>query len=1027
MRIILDVRSDPSQRISANDYCEQVKNANGTERVDLALSVLLEGQHSLPLKNFALQLLNFGSVTLKDGIVPVFGARLWDLLPRLLKPGSPEHGLVQEKLAKVCADAAIREWPEHWPTFAPSLSAVMTNSEFGVLVLTRLVSVLYGNDDDGVPIPYVPSDKKTRLRMAFEESLLVPSLQFLCSVLPSSVNNEALLECFMAFIGWAPFHSENMIAIQRSLLDAKKIEALLVISQAHGTRPELPANICWMFGEEAMQAYHQILTYLTANDDDNEERYELLKGMVEWLSWIGTNCIGKLTSQANKQAFVGLMLALNRLPPLFLRSTLCLFWVALTKNDGNLHFIPCDELLLSIIEMDCLESFRRSPHNPQDFDDAAEFKQAVLATHNRFGECVQHLGSSHEVVQYMCRAIWQPFVSQNTRELVKPVVDSSFLKQWNTVCFFVEALFRGRASREQKKDFVAVILSLPVPQDPLVAQAWISLLKTAMSEMITLGSGEEVPCQDLLLRTFEVLFGFVSGESSKEERARDPYDYINLTARAASAIVRLVEVAKPSLLTPMLPVLVRLTDATLPKARRTDRRVLLEAVLHLSSSQSGMAEVVTLKGIAGAVHGQIDAAVNGLPADAVQPELDEHRSIVQDTLGLMLAVEKQNGQSPSTRDSWEEWVRALIHRLCGPMSLSKKAEDWRETVLVMAWPCLHSLVPIRILLESCLPSYSLKLQAILVKCFLRPLCIGRQFDPVLVSVIRAFCLPVLTTIRNKFTDDDVEVERALGSLRTNVIGLLHDILCIDLKTSAATPDFILEIPTIKAKKHMASTSFVMQLTPSELARRLISQERDGLMQAFLQECASCFEAMANPATLPAIPSACSARITQFLMHYLPMFYTGELLEARYGRSFVNELVLPSILRFLQGSASSLGPEQSTHIIGLLTEIIKWSWLLDIPLPFDSCLLRERFLETQPASAADPIGSCITLKAQRKLVKRILLLNDSTTSQSARLELLQERGASGKSILAKLKNYVETGGTAAPATTLIDEPLTNLFE
>ena len=65
-------------------------------------------------------------------------------LSQLMQPS--EQRLIKEKLAKVIADAAIREWPEQWTHFAEMLKATMTQ-ELSLLILTRLAQILYGDEE----------------------------------------------------------------------------------------------------------------------------------------------------------------------------------------------------------------------------------------------------------------------------------------------------------------------------------------------------------------------------------------------------------------------------------------------------------------------------------------------------------------------------------------------------------------------------------------------------------------------------------------------------------------------------------------------------------------------------------------------------------------------------------------------------------------------------------------------------------------------------------------------------------------
>ena len=172
LSIILDATSDPLQRKAANEFCDSFKTHQ--QSVEIAFC-LLQPSNDLNVRNFALLLLD----SQKNKI---FGRQLWMSLPQLMQPS--EQRLIKEKLAKVIADAAIREWPEQWTDFAEMLKATMTQ-ELSILILTRLAQILYGDEE------FIKMERKSHLKRHFENTLLLPSLQFLAQAVPMSAQNRS--------------------------------------------------------------------------------------------------------------------------------------------------------------------------------------------------------------------------------------------------------------------------------------------------------------------------------------------------------------------------------------------------------------------------------------------------------------------------------------------------------------------------------------------------------------------------------------------------------------------------------------------------------------------------------------------------------------------------------------------------------------------------------------------------------------------------------------------------------------------
>ena len=91
--------------------------------------------------------------------------------------------------------------------------------ELSLLILTRVVQILYGDEE-------FVRERKGRLKTLFENTLLLPSLHFLAQAVPTSAQNRAILDCFEAFVLWAPFPSDHLIGIERQLLLWKEVEVL---------------------------------------------------------------------------------------------------------------------------------------------------------------------------------------------------------------------------------------------------------------------------------------------------------------------------------------------------------------------------------------------------------------------------------------------------------------------------------------------------------------------------------------------------------------------------------------------------------------------------------------------------------------------------------------------------------------------------------------------------------------------------------------------------------------------------------
>ena len=369
LSIILDANSDPTQRKIANEYCDSLKTHE--QSIEVAFC-LLQPSNDLSVRNFALLLLDA-----QKG--KVFGRELWLSLPHLMQPN--EQRLIKEKLAKIIADAALREWPDQWGDFAERLQAMMSE-EFSILILTRLVQVLYGDED------FIKAERKSQLKTLFEETLLLPSLQFLAQTVPTSIQNRVILDCFQAFASWAPFPSDHLIGIERQLLVWREVEALETICNAAATKTDAPPHIAFLYSDEAFSLY----TTLLSSSVNNADQYDFLKAFVTWLCSLGNNFITKIKS--GRESFLSLMLALTRLPPLMLRSTVCMFWIGYTRIEALIPTVPVNELFLTVIELECRESFEASPFNDFDFDSKAGIQAGPDGHQGPLCRCLCALGQA---------------------------------------------------------------------------------------------------------------------------------------------------------------------------------------------------------------------------------------------------------------------------------------------------------------------------------------------------------------------------------------------------------------------------------------------------------------------------------------------------------------------------------------------------------------------------------------------------------------------------------------------------------
>lgn len=984
LSVILDASSDAVQRQAAHNYCESLKKDE--HAIDIAFH-LLAPSNTLPIRNYALLLLDSQKSR-------PFGQRLWKSLGQLTS--SNEHRLIHEKLAKIIADAALREWPEQWADYASCISSTIT-SQLTVQTLTRHVSVLYGEED------FIPAERKDKQKRVFEEHLLIPSIQYLAQNIPNAVQVPYMLDCFKSFASWAPFPPDHLIVIERQLLRFGEVDALTAICAASASKAEAPAHIIFLFSDDAFTLYNDFLGQ-TVNDPD---RYEQLKAFVEWLCYLGTSFITKVTS--GRETFVALMLALTRLPPLLVRSTICLFWLGLTRVEALLPMVPVHDFFLAVIEMESGESFRRALLNDADFEDQDEYRSVALATRSRFGDSFTHLASRTQAFQSLI-GITSTFLAHSSTELSKDIASPTFVRQWTTLCYFIEAALRGHQKPKEAVELLRGFLQIPRPRDPELLMALIQVIRTATLHL---------PVEDMNL--LETIFALLFDTMAIDVGSKDMYEYLNATSKAAASLVKFAEALSPKSITPLLPLIIERVRAhfshPLCSSRRNDRRSLLELVLALAASQKDLTDLNMLRSMTESVRSELNNNIAALSTIHDYALSDASRAALSDTLSLLIIAEKRM----TNDEGWELFARSVIERLSLQVFLEKKLVDWSESALTLAWGCLQAMPLMRQMIELFVGKYSPKLQSQLVKYFLRPLITDRGFDPLAVPIICSFVVPLLQSIPKLCAslNEDVEAARSICNLRVTLTSFCHDILCHDQlalegsKKLDSRPDYILELLFVK-KRHLPTSAFLPTLAPGELARHAIADKR--LITTVLQSFLDSFAAMQSPSLAATVSTSATTKATQTLMQYLPALFTGELFPQAEALPFLYTRFLPLLLAAIHNPAAA---EQQSHYVALLTEVIKWSWLLgldaQLPAEVQSDALKERLL------ALDDLNYP-SIKSQRKTVRRIVVDRDDT-------KVVTKPGA--KSMLSKLKAYVEGGNMhgdeqASSAHPPSDIAITDLF-
>ena len=262
-------------------------------------------------------------------------------------------------------------------------------------------------------------------------------------------------------------------------------------------------------------------------------------------------------------------------------------------------------------------------------------------------------------------------------------------------------------------------------------------------------------------------------------------------------------------------------------------------------------------------------------------------------------------------------------------------------------------------------------------------------------------------------NEDVELARAVRSLRSQLTSFVHDLLCFDQSCLDGTGqlqqcnDYTLEL--LYAKNQSLPTKlFIPQLAPGELAKRVILDHE--LISCVLQSFLDSLTALQSPLYAATVTTGTSSKLVQTLVHYLPAMFTGELLPQSVSLDYIYNRLVHAILVSLRDPSLI---ESQAQFIALLTEIVKWSWMLGLdrhlPPSMQSDLLKEQLFTTNDLNLP-------TVKSQRKTVRRILVDGDSSIVPS------RVSAKNSKSILAKLKAFVENGQGAETPSLSTDEPL-----
>ena len=313
-----------------------------------------------------------------------------------------------------------------------------------------------------------------------------------------------------------------------------------------------------------------------------------------------------------------------------------MFWIGYTRIDALIPTVPVNELFLTIIEMECRESFEASPFNNLDFDDKSDYKQIQLATRGRFADVFAHLAKHEQAFRSLIN-ISSNFLSQSQDQLAKPVADPLFIRQWALLCYFIENTFRGYQEGKDALELLQGMLSIRLA-DPVCLLPWISMIREGI---LTIEFTDSSFLQGIFSQLFDIIF-----IDPKLEPGRTIHDTTNTTEKAIETMLKLSNTLNPTSITPLLPMIMERTSryfsSPLCASRRNDRRRLMELVLALSISQKDLCDARVLRSMADSVCNELASGI--MLANQSLCASDAIRASFTDTLSLIVIAQKHLGR-----------------------------------------------------------------------------------------------------------------------------------------------------------------------------------------------------------------------------------------------------------------------------------------------------------------------------------------------------------------------------------------------
>ncbi len=381
---ILDGASTMQRRREAHELCDHVKQLpNCTEygfqlaTVEMPLAARLFGLNVLD-DFIRTRLVPTDAVGLRDG--------LWALLALVVAVPVEERRLVQDKVAMLIAQLAMRIWPQYWPDFfdriteliAPSGAALEADAhapirtEMGLLMARMVVDEIHPRDgaSGGGGLAGGPSTQ----RMLVWDDARRPELQkVLAVVLPvvmermhvllahvaSSWSPEALvmmrhlvgtlIEAFASIALWSALDRTKEAAITSHLAI---LHITATVSAAHGDlattaldalltlagRPARPqeAEFVAELLDAIVDPISRLLGQYAAPGGASCEAYEYFKRTTDVLVTFSSIHLGhKRVSSAPQRlaAILDLFLGLSNFPSLLVATNVGAFWLTVAKNE----------------------------------------------------------------------------------------------------------------------------------------------------------------------------------------------------------------------------------------------------------------------------------------------------------------------------------------------------------------------------------------------------------------------------------------------------------------------------------------------------------------------------------------------------------------------------------------------------------------------------------------------------------------------------------------------------------------------